>query len=208
MKKRPYQPVERQRTVDEGRQRILDAAQAHMQRKDFGFSLDAVARKAGVTRQTVYNQFGSKAGLLEELFDQVVTRGAFNEMPRVFTAHDAGTAFDELAAIFGRFYADNRAGMLQLRAAMGVDPDLDEAIRRRNARRRQGVEKLVQTFAKQLRPQVPATELVATLDTLLNFNTFDALAGPQRTPVEVVATVRQLLRGVLGLADQATARKR
>ncbi len=33
------------------------------------FTIDTVARAADVSRMTIYNQFGSKAGLLEAIFD-------------------------------------------------------------------------------------------------------------------------------------------
>src|SRR5712691_8235612 len=136
MTPRPYSSRERQRTEDAGRDRILAAALDVLQRGDFAsFSLDAIAKRAGITRMTVYNQFGSKAGLFEELFDQLVTRGAFTEMAAIFTERDPGTTFDAFVAVFGRFYTDNRPVMAKMRAAAGSDPDLDTAMRKRNERR-------------------------------------------------------------------------
>ena len=206
MTPRPYVPVERQRAVDEGRDRVLAAAKELLQSGNIqAFSLDAVAKKAGITRMTVYNQFGSKAGLLEELFDQLVTRGAFSEMPAVFRQKDPGKAFDALVGIFGRFYTENRPAMSRMRAAAGQDPDQDAAMRRRNERRRRAVETLVQRLSEKHRPIVPDAELVGTLDVLLMFSTFDALAGASRTPEQVVPIVRRLVRGVIGLP--ATVRR-
>jgi AcrR family transcriptional regulator len=47
------------------RLRILDAANRMLLERGYhGVGLEAVARSAGVTRQTVYDQFGSKSGLL------------------------------------------------------------------------------------------------------------------------------------------------
>ncbi len=91
MTPRPYTPGERKRAVDEGRDRILAAARDALQTGDIGaFSLEAIAQRAGVTRMTVYNQFGSRAGLLEELFDLLVTREAFSEMPSDLCAEGPG----------------------------------------------------------------------------------------------------------------------
>jgi len=205
MTPRPYSSHERQRTVDAGRDRILAAALELMQQGDLAsFSLDAVATRAGITRMTVYNQFGSKAGLFEELFDQLVTRGAFTDMQAIFTETDAGTAFDAFVAVFGRFYTENRPVMAKMRAAAGSDPDLDTAMRKRNERRKRGIETLVQRLGKQHHPSVPAAELVTTLDVLLSFNTFDMIAGPDRTPQDVVPLMRRLIRGVLGLPKRRT----
>jgi AcrR family transcriptional regulator len=202
MTPRPYLPGERQRTVDAGRDRILEAALAVLKRGAIAaVSLEAVAQEAGVTRMTVYNQFGSKAGLYEELFDLLVTRGAFNEMPAIFLEKDVARAFDAFVAVFGRFYTENRKVMAKMRAAAGSDPDLDAAMRKRNERRRRGVETLVQRLGKQHRPSVPAGELVTTLDVLLSFNTFDVMAGPTRTPNDVVPVMQRLIRGVVGITD-------
>jgi len=200
MTPRPYSSHERQRTVDAGRDRILTAALELLKRGNpAAVSLEAVAQQAGVTRMTVYNQFGSKAGLLEELFDLLVTRGAFSEMPAIFTKKDVGAAFDAFVAVFGRFYTENRKVMAKMRAAAGSDPDLDEAMRRRNERRKRGIETLVQRLGKQHRPSVPDEELVTTLDVLLSFNTFDMIAGAGRTPEDIVPVMRRLIRGVLGI---------
>lgn len=51
--------------VQRTRQRILDAANRLMLEAGYhGVGLDAVAEAAGVSRQTVYDRFGSKSGLL------------------------------------------------------------------------------------------------------------------------------------------------
>ena len=191
--------------MDAGRDRILAAALDVLQRGDFAaFSLEAVAKRAGITRMTVYNQFGSKGGLFEELFDQLVTRGAFTDMQAIFTEKDPAVAFDGLVAVFGRFYTENRPVMAKMRAAAGSDPDLDAAMRKRNERRKRAIETLVQRLGKELQPAVPDAELVTTLDVLLSFNTFDMMAGPDRTPQDVVPVMRRLIRGVLGVPKRRT----
>src|SRR3954466_14675436 len=121
MTPRPYHSHDRQRSADAGRDRILAAARELLNLDDVGsLSLDAVAKRAGVTRMTVYNHFGSKAGLLGELFDTLIERDAFSKMPAVFQEPDIGVAFDLLVAILGRFYTDNRALMIRIAAAAGV----------------------------------------------------------------------------------------
>ena len=198
MRRRPYTPIERQRTVDAGRDRILTAAREVLELDHVAtFSLDAVARRAGVTRMTVYNQFGSRAGLLEALFDLLVERSAFREMSAVLSETDHVAAFDALVAIFGRFYTENRPVLVRLSAVAGSDPDLDEAMRVRNERRRRAIETLVQRLPKGQRTGVAPGELVNALDVMLSFNTFNAIAGPNRTPNDVVAVMRQVIHGLL-----------
>ena len=197
-------PNERQRAVDAGRERILIAARDLLQLDNLSaFSLEAVAQRAGVTRMTVYNQFGSRAGLLAELFDLIIERGAFAEAPAAFTEKDAGKAFDVFVGILGRFYTENRPVMMRLAAAAGQDPDLDQAMRSRNERRKRGIETLVQKLRTTKSLAVAPGELVHTLDVLLNFATFNGIAGPDRTPTDVVPHMRRLVRAMLGLKPKA-----
>jgi AcrR family transcriptional regulator len=204
MTPRPYEPQERQRGVDAGRERILAAARDLLQLDNLSvFSLDAVARGAGVTRMTVYNQFGSRAGLLAELFDLLIERGAFRDIPAAFTEKDVGVAFDVFVGILGRFYTENRPVMTRLAAAAGQDPDLDLAMRSRNERRKRAIETLVQRLRTTKGLAVAPGELVQTLDVLLNFATFSGIAGPDRTPSDVVPHMRRLVRALLGLKTRA-----
>jgi AcrR family transcriptional regulator len=64
---RNYTLGRRQGAVDRTRAAILAAARELVVSGEPGLSAGAVAKRAGVSRITVYNQFGSKAGLLQEL---------------------------------------------------------------------------------------------------------------------------------------------
>jgi len=196
---RPYQPRERQRQVDAGRERILAAARDVLDADDGEpFSIDAVAKRAGVARMTVYNQFESKAGLLEDLFDSIAERGAFGQMAKVFAIEDPDIALDEFVALFGRFWTSSRRAHRKLRAAGLLDPELESAMVARNERRRRGVTELVKRVAKERKLQLAKDDAVNTLFVLMSFDTFDALAGPTRTPEDVIPVVRRLVRLITG----------
>jgi AcrR family transcriptional regulator len=64
---REYRLGRRQAEVDRTRSRILAAARSLVSELGPESSLGKVAARAGVSRITVYNQFGSKAGLLQAL---------------------------------------------------------------------------------------------------------------------------------------------
>jgi AcrR family transcriptional regulator len=67
---RTYRSTLRADQARETRRRIRDAADAlFLDRGYVGTSMDAVAEAAGVSRQTVFSAFGSKANLLKEAFD-------------------------------------------------------------------------------------------------------------------------------------------
>src|SRR6267143_5648253 len=64
---RDYRLGKRQPSVDRTRRMILAAARDELASGEPGLTAAAVASRAGVSRITVYNRFGSKAGLLREL---------------------------------------------------------------------------------------------------------------------------------------------
>jgi AcrR family transcriptional regulator len=203
MTPRPYQPVQRQRAVDEGRERIVLAARALLEADDDEpFSIDAVARRAGVARMTVYNQFGSKAGLLEALFDHLAVRGELVRMPELFAEKDAVKALDAFVALFGRFWTSNRRAHRRLRAAAVHDPELFAAIESRNERRRRGLTELTRRLATIATSPLPSAELVNVLFVLLSFETFDALAGESRTPTDVTPLLQRMTRLVVGVDER------
>jgi AcrR family transcriptional regulator len=200
VKRRVYTSVERQRTVEAGRDRIVTAARELLEDDEAeGFSIDAVARRAGVARMTVYNQFESKAGLLEALFDSLAQRGPLTAMAEIFKGSDPLIALEEYVALFGRFWTLNRRTHRRLRAAALHDDELAAAIANRNERRRRGVTEIVRRLGDRARPVVERDEIVNVIYVLLSFDTFDALAGDTRTPEQVAPIVGQLIRAVLRL---------
>jgi len=204
MTPRPYTPIQRQKAVDAGRERILAAARELLEVDDAErFSLEAVARRAGVSRMTVYNQFESKAKLLEALFDSLAKHGPMAEMANVFAEEDPVDAFDAFISLFGRFWTFSRRAHGRLRAAALDDPELDATLQERQGRRRTALTEILRRLSPHVTPVIPKTELVNVLYVMLSFDTFDAIAGPSRTPNDVVPIVRRMAYAVLGIKPTA-----
>jgi len=204
MPPRAYVSSVRTAAAAEKRDRVLEAA-AKLLREDASiarFSLDTVAKAAGVTRLTVYNQFESKAGLLEALFDSLAARGPLADMGDIFRHPDPLVALDEYVAVFGRFWTLNRRAHGRLRAAALHDEELAAAMAARNERRRKGVTELLRRLGDKARPVVSRPETIDVIYLLLSFDTFNELAGEARTPEDVVPTMRRLIRAVLGIVSR------
>jgi AcrR family transcriptional regulator len=209
MTPRPYTPLQRQAAVDAGRERILAAARELLEVDDAErFSVDAVARRAGVSRMTVYNQFESKPKLLEALFDSLSAHGPISEMRFVFAEPDPLVALDAFIALFGRFWTYSRRAHGRLSAAAAHDAELDAALQERQGRRRAAVTELVRRLSPHVTPVVPHAELVDVLFVMLSFETFDAIAGPDRTPNDVVPIVKQMVHAVLGVGPEKPRARR
>src|SRR6058998_3575231 len=70
MKKRPYKSLVRERQAGDTRRRIVEAARRLLQSEGYaGMTVEAIARRAEVSAQTVYALFKSKTGILAELLD-------------------------------------------------------------------------------------------------------------------------------------------
>src|SRR3982074_2332534 len=138
MPTRPYASSVRTAAAAEKRERVIDAA-ARSLREDASlaaFSLDAVAKTAGVTRLTVYHQFGSRRGLLEAVFDDIAQRGGLTEIADAMATPDPRAALDRLVEIFCAFWSRDPA-VGRLHEAMATDPEFAQALTERNERRRQ-----------------------------------------------------------------------
>jgi AcrR family transcriptional regulator len=164
--------------------------------------VEAVARHADVSRMTVYYQFGSKAGLLEALFDQLATTG---RLPQgVAAALGQPDPLDALAgyiAAFAGFWGAERLVLRRLRSLAALDPELAQGVRARDGRRRAGLELLAGRLADRYGHPAPGAleEAVAVLHMLTSFETFDALAGPDRSPQDVAPVLHRLAVAALGL---------
>lgn len=67
-----YRSPLRERQAGETRRRIVEAARKLLASEGYaGMTIEAIARRADVSTQTVYAVFGSKTGILRELLNQV-----------------------------------------------------------------------------------------------------------------------------------------
>lgn len=190
---RPYDNSRRRAEADETRERILKAADEMLASETglSGFSLDAVSKKAGVARMTVYYQFSSRAGLLEALFDRRAATLA-QRLPLAFRAEDPREAIARLVAAFCAFWSEDHTGMRRLLAAAGQDPEIEASIRARHERRRTALRALV--------GRLPATDpdgLVDLLYAMTGPGVWADLSASGRTPAEVEALLQATAAGLV-----------
>lgn len=198
MTPRPYRLGRRQAAVDGTRARILKAARALLVARHGAFSIEAVARRARVTRVTVYQRFGSRSKLLEALFDDLARQGGMWDLADAFRQSDPQAALARFVAIFARFWTAHRPIHRRLLALAALDQGLERTLRARQEWRRQGLRVIVGRLRERSGPAAAATEeTIDALFALTAFETFDLLAGPTRTPAAVAPIVLRIARAVL-----------
>jgi AcrR family transcriptional regulator len=136
--RRRYDNTARAAAAEKKRYGVIKAAASLLRSEESisDFSLEAVAHAAGVTRLTVYNQFGSRRGLLEAVFDEIAREGGLDRIPDAISMRDPRVAFDRLIEIFCEFWSEDPA-IGRLQEAMSTDPEFARALAERNDRRRQ-----------------------------------------------------------------------
>src|SRR5213593_1924846 len=129
MSPRTYKIENRRAAAEQTRSRVLEATRKLIMASSVPPSIDAVAARAGVARMTIYYQFGSKAGLLEALFDDLAARGGLEQLPAAFGQPDPLEALAELIGVFCRFWASDRLLIRRLQGLAALDPDFEQVSR-------------------------------------------------------------------------------
>jgi AcrR family transcriptional regulator len=194
MKPRPYRLGQREATAQQTRCRIVAAARALLAAPEgcSGFTVDTVAARAGVARMTVYNQFGSKMGLLEALFDDLAARGLVDRLRAAFGRPEPHEALVALIGAFAGFWHSDRTVIRRIRALAAIDADFEQAVRARDERRREALRNIVGRFGEPY-----GDDVIDFLHTLTSFEAFDNLAGATRSPEEVLPLVCRLTDALL-----------
>jgi AcrR family transcriptional regulator len=184
MSPRPYQSPRRSAGATKTRERLVKAAAAILGSADgIGvFSLEAVARKAGVTRLTVYNHFGSRRALLEAVFDDRAMRGGLHRLKDVMADSDPQAGLLRVIEIFCEFWSFDAATLGLLHAAGASDPEFAASVHERNERRRHIMSVLIRrmTAGRRTKPR-EIDDLVDVLFALTSFHFFSQLTTGERT---------------------------
>lgn len=200
MSPRPYNSATRRESSQATRARIVAAAHALLADPVgvSAFTVDAVARRAGVSRMTVYNQFGSKAALLEAVFNLLMVRGGIDGpqgMPSVFRVADPLDALETMFGVLSRYYSVDRTVKRRLHALAALQPDVAQALALREDRRRRGITTLLGRMGRADRGAGPG--LVDLLFTLTSFEAFDTLAGHTRGFAEAAPLLARAARAAV-----------
>ncbi|MFL6605107.1 MAG: TetR/AcrR family transcriptional regulator [Steroidobacteraceae bacterium] len=202
--KRAYRSPKRDSAAGKTRARIIAAANKQLRSAKGlqSLSLESVAAQAGVTRLTLYNQFGSRRGLLEAVFDDVAFRGGLHRLPEAMAEQDPRAALQRLVGIFCEFWYFNRHMLGRIIGAGVADRRLQSAMRARNERRRKLLAVIIKRLqaAGRARPEV-CEEVVDVLFVLTSHAVFAGLADKGRSVEAVCRLVQNLAISTLDRLD-------
>jgi AcrR family transcriptional regulator len=155
--KRPYHSPKRERQARQTREQIVGAARRLFARDGFAkTTVEAIAREAGVSAQTVYASVGSKRGIVLALLDRMEIEGGNEELRRELAA--TRDPRWQLRAIvrFNRRLFERGRDVLDVVMATRADADVEAFGRAGEARRREGQARWVRAWAEAgvLRPDL------------------------------------------------------
>lgn len=175
-------------------QAILDATVALLPTLGYpALSIEAIARRAGVGKATIYRWWGSKALLV---YEAVFTGAEATPLP------DTGNLADDLRFVLERLVAEFAAPVAAsalpgLLADVGADPELRAQIEARFLQ--PAYAHIAALFERavargEINPDLPFTLILDTLTGLVLYRAL--LARPPLSPKEIAALVTLLLHGI------------
>ena len=192
------------------RRRIAEAARALFSQQGYGATtLTAIAVEAGVAVQTVYAVYGSKAGILRALREEVLRQP---EAEALYEGAIQAPSAERKVALFARSIRrrwEYGHDVVAIHAdAASTDPTLRIEVDQVLAIRRAGIGRLAQSLVPRLAASVDVARATAILDSLTLPEVYREFVDVQGwTPDEFEAwldsTLRQQLLG--GLARHASA---
>lgn len=176
---RPYVSAKRDAAAAAKRQHVLDVATRLMSAGDYMISMESVAKAAGVTRLTVYKQFGSRRGLLEAIFDANAARAGIKRIVEAMEHPDPRHGIRRALDILCDFWGSNPS-FGKLHDAAVLDPDFAEAIAARNERRRMVFNTLLSRMQGSDAAKADCSDLIFSLTSMQMFRSLSATRTPQQ----------------------------
>ncbi len=192
--RRPYELGKRLEQMEESRAAILRAARSQLEANGYRhLTMGWLAAESGVTRQTIHNLFGTKAGVLDALFDLIALDGGMESMRNVMTLPSTEAMLEGFVEVFCRFWSSNRMLLRRIHGIGAIDPEFGTVIEARNARRYGAARRIVSRMGGG-----DLMERASALTALTSFEFFDALAGNLRDEKRAAAVALDLARKMLG----------
>ncbi len=198
--KRPYELGKRLEQMDQSRAAILRAAQALLVAQGFRkLTMESLAAESGVTRQTIHNLFGNKAGVLEGLFDLIALEGGMERMRETMMQPPGEAQLAAFVTVFCDLWRKNRILLRRVHGIGAIDPEFGEVIEARNRRRLTAATRILGGFKKGKGSD--QQQKSATLTALTSFEFYDALVEGGVGEANAADTVLRLARSAVGISE-------
>ncbi len=197
---RAYRLGKRAVTSAETRQRIINAARDVIAAGGMGgASLGVIAEQAGVTRTTVYQQFGSKDELMLAVLNDALDRADVRSVRKALQQRDAARATHLMLRASSRFWAGEYALFSKIKGLAGIDSDAAVLDASKESVRQGHMINLTHRLAEQgqLRSDIGEDRAMQMLQLLSSYETFDHLHRMAGMRPDTIASL------IIEIADRA-----
>jgi AcrR family transcriptional regulator len=177
---RPYTLRKRAQSTEDTRRRIIKAARDLIESSGYSnISLDRIADAAGISRQTIYVQFGSKLGVLSAMVDEIDNAGLQELFSSVRESTDPVELMRRIIPQNIDFMHENARIFRIFRAQAVSDPDFRSVLDERMALRFGNIHRLVQWLHHEgkLAAGWTVDEAAEWLATFTGFHTYDEMVN-------------------------------
>jgi len=170
----------RPRKSQQTRDRIIAAVHDLLEEGSFHEStVEEVASRAGVSRATLYQHFGTRLGLVDAMCE------AFDENPALIAVRETDDIDDFIAKVVD-FWASEEKVLVQLYGAAALDPAASDLVARQRRDRQGELRRLLRGL------EIDNRRTFAALSVLTSFETFQELRRHAGLPLrEVTRTIQE-----------------
>jgi AcrR family transcriptional regulator len=197
---RPYEQRRRAEQAARTRADIVESAHRLLDdREATRLTLDEVARAAGVSRATVYNQFGSRSALLATVFEDLGRVIGYERVQAASRLADPEAALEGTVREACRCWAFRPVAIRRVLALGTLDPEVSQLNARYEAYRRMEMAQLAQRLDKAgLVRGVSPEDAAAILAALTGPHAFEMVGGDS-APDRAADRLVHMARASLGL---------
>jgi len=192
---RAYRARTRPTRSENTRERIRAAVRELLAEGRFHEStVEEVADRAGVSRATLYQHFGSRLELVDAICETFDENPALRELRELVELDDADEALARTIGNAVRFWSSEDAILGQLYGVAAIDPAARDLVDRQRADRRGELERLVRNLARAKRLRVAERQALTLLLVLTAYETYRELREAGLSDRQATAFLRESAR--------------
>jgi AcrR family transcriptional regulator len=193
-----YRARTRSRKSDATRARIIAAVRDLLSEGTFHeATMEQLAERAGISRATLYQHFGSRLDLIDAVCEIFGENSALRELRELVVDPDPNFALDSMISNTIRFWATEDSVLSQIYGVAAIDPAAQSLVDRQRADRRGELERLVRNLggADRLRPT--ERRALTVLLVLTSYESFRELREAGLSPRQITNTLQETARELI-----------
>jgi AcrR family transcriptional regulator len=162
-------------------------------------TVEQVAKRAGISRATLYQHFRSRVDLVDAICDTFDVNPALVRLRETVELPDPGAALSETVALATRFWASEDPILSQLYGVVAIDPAARDLVKRQRNDRHGEMKRLARHLKSSgaLRPGTSERDALDRLMVLTSYETFREVREAGRSEQRATQLLQETARALL-----------